>query len=57
MKWYRIFRAFQVLTVVGTWFERVTQDGKIDSNEAAELVKELGDILGFEVKIDGGPKK
>jgi hypothetical protein len=54
MKWYRIFRAFQVLTVVGSWFERVTQDGKIDSKEAAELVEELGDILGFEVKIDAG---
>lgn len=52
MKWYKIFKAFQVLTVVGSWFEKAVSDGKIDSKEAAELVETLGDILGFEVKID-----
>lgn len=56
MKWYRIFRAFQVMTVCGAWFEKAMKDGKIDSEEAGELVKDLGDILGFEVKIDGGKK-
>ncbi len=56
MKWTRIFKAFQVISVVGSWFEKATADGKIDSKEAGELITDLGEILGFEVKIDGGKK-
>lgn len=52
MKWYRIFRAFQVMTVCGAWYEKAMTDGKIDSKEAGELVEAIGDILGFEVKVE-----
>lgn len=52
----RLFKAFQVISTVGSWFEKATANGKIDSKEAGELIEDLGEILGFEVKIDA-PKK
>ena len=56
MRWTRLFKAFQVMSTVGAWFDKAMQNGKIDSKEAGELVTDLGEILGFEVKIDGGKK-
>lgn len=55
MKFYKIFRIFRVMSACADWFEKSMQDGVIDSNEAGELVKTIGNILGFEVKLDLGP--
>lgn len=55
MKFYKIFRIFRVMSACADWFEKAMQDGVIDSNEAGNLVRIIGDILGFEVKLDIKP--
>jgi len=57
MKFYKIFRVFRVMSACADWFEKAMQDGVIDSNEAGNLVRVIGEILGFEVKLDVKPGK
>ncbi len=56
MKFYKIFRVFRVMSACAEWFERAMQDGKVDSSEAGQLVTTIGDILGFEVKLEVTPE-
>jgi hypothetical protein len=50
-----IFKAFKVMAVVLDWFETAMQDGKIDINEAATLIRAIGDILDIETSVNLDP--
>lgn len=49
-------KAFRVMGLVTTWFEKAMRDQVIDAQEVAELVTGLGDIFGMKVQI-GFPMK
>ena len=48
----RILFAFQVLGLLTSWFQAATADGRVTSEECAQLVVQLGEMMGFKLAWD-----
>ena len=45
------FKIFTVLAAVGSWATKALEDGKVDVDEAAELVSVICAALGVEAEV------
>jgi len=51
MKISFIFKLIHAATVFSSWYKKATEDGQIDPDEVASLLKELAEIFGINVSV------
>lgn len=56
MKFYRIFRVFQVMNACAQWYEKAMDDGQITAAEASQLITTIAGILGYKVNLEVKPE-
>lgn len=52
----KLFKAFRILTAVMTWYDAADDDGKIDTQEAVQLVHLIAHELDVELSIPVPPQ-